>query len=53
VDIDRLLKDAGLEKLQRVESLALADVPMDVIAADVGLDLKTVELILYGPGEDS
>jgi hypothetical protein len=46
VDIDTLLKEVGYEKLCRVESLALADVPMDLIAQDTGLSLETVELVL-------
>jgi hypothetical protein len=53
VDLDALLKAVGYEKLCRVEMLALADEPMDRIAEDTGLPLKTVELVLCGPGEDS
>jgi hypothetical protein len=51
VNLDTLLKEIGLERLQRVESLALADVPMDVIAEDVGLPYETVEFVLYGAPE--
>ena len=51
LDLERMAEQIGEDRLKRIECLADAGVPMDVIARRVGLTYEEVEVVLYG--EDS
>jgi hypothetical protein len=49
---DKVLKEVGYETLNRIEVLALQDVPIPRIAAITRLPEETVEYVLCGPEEE-
>lgn len=48
---EELLERIGEEKLERIEELAIADIPAEEIAELLDLESEVVQAVLYGEEE--